>query len=155
MLRKKVWQRGSADLVSVAVGMTILAIVTGGTAAAMVMGRELTAHEEHYKTAAYALRGVLEQAQTELQYVDEARSRENLNATRIYARQALDVASDISGVKVVLATLSRDRIDAIDLPETGAGDDYYIITVRASWIERNGMPQNLAFRTAIFAQRAL
>ncbi len=60
MLRKKVWQRGSADLISVAVGMTILAIVTGGTAAAMVYGRELTAHEEHYKTAAYALRGAME-----------------------------------------------------------------------------------------------
>jgi hypothetical protein len=155
MLRKKVWQRGSADLISVAVGMTILAIVMGGTAAAMVYGRELTAHEEHYKTAAYALRGVLEEAQGELEYVDDARGRENLNATRIMGRVALDEATDRSGVKIVTATLSRDRIDAVDLPETGLGDDYYIITVRAHWIERNGMVQDLAFRTAIFAQRAL
>ncbi len=70
-------------------------------------------------------------------------------------RVPLDDGRDHGGVEMVSATLSRDRIDAVDLPETGAGDDYYIITVRAHWVERNGMVQDLAFRTAIFAQRAL
>lgn len=158
MLRKKVWQvwqRGSADLISVAVGMTILAIVTGGTAAAMVYGRQLTAHEEHVKAAAYVLRGILETAQGELEYVDEARARESLNSVRNMGRWALDEGADHGGVEVVTAAVTRDRVDAVDLPETGPGDDYYIVTVRAHWIERNGMVQDLAFRTAIFAQRAL
>jgi hypothetical protein len=156
MLRKKVWQRGGADLVSVAVGMVILAIVTAGTASALVYGRELTSHEEHYKAAAFALRGVMEEVQGELEYVQAARDQVNLNSTRIYAYVNLDDPSDYHGnVRVVRATISRDRVEPVDLQETGPGYDYYLITVRASWTERNGMPNEMAFHTAIFAQRAL
>lgn len=159
MARKRKWQRGSADLVSVACGLTILAIVTAGTSAAMVYGREALVREEHYKAAAYALRGVMEEVQGELIYVDRARESQYLGP-RLFPDVPLDRVDDHSGInRPVICHLSRDMVQQVYLPETGESLDYYIVTCRANWVERDyaedarggsGERREIVFTTAIF-----
>lgn len=164
MLRNRAWERGAADLVSVAVGMVILAIATAGTAGAMVFGREAMIREEHYKVAAYALRGVMEEVQGELMYKSVALQSQNLGY-RFYREVDLDQKADRNGnVEVVKARITRDAVQVVNLPETGETADFYVVTVRAEWVERDyaenrrpgsGQRRQIAMTTAVMPRSVL
>jgi hypothetical protein len=155
MAGSKRWQRGAADIVSVMVGTLILAIVMAGTASSMVYGREALMRQEHYKAAAYVLRGKLEEVQAQLQ-IDQARDSRYLSA-ETYRPWSVESASDLGGVSPIVLAMSRDRIEAVDLSETGTGVDYFLITVHAQWRERDfaddaqtdpGQVREISFTTA-------
>jgi hypothetical protein len=128
------WQRGTADLTSVAVGLIILSIVTAGTSAALVYGRETLLREEHYKAAAYLLRGYMEAQQTALQITQ---GRRDLAGGEV-AMQPLDLSTDrINGVQQVYCSITRDRIQEHRAEEIGGQFAFYRITMHATWMERN------------------
>jgi hypothetical protein len=130
-------QRGSADLITVAVGLLIMAVVTAGTSAAMVYGREMLLREEHYKAAAYLLRGQMEAQQTAL-LIPEGRI--DLSAKDHYLSKPLDLDSDRNrvGIRPVYCVFSRKKVDAIHNPQLGStAVAYYRFTISASWTERD------------------
>jgi len=134
-------QRGSADLVSVAVGLTVLAIVMAGTASSMVYGRSALIKEEHYKAAAYLLRGKMEEEQASLQLIDEARLSRNLQPMD-WGLHYIEMSNDRSGIRPIQVHITQDAIDWTDLPETGRNIDYYTITMHATWRERDDASDN-------------
>ena len=87
MARFKKWQqRGSADLVSIAVGMVILSIAATGTAASMIYGREIMGRQERYKQAAYLLRQEMEKKMWELQSFARAQQLPALQSTVLHTQ---------------------------------------------------------------------
>jgi hypothetical protein len=157
-------------MVSVGVGLIILGIVTAGTSAAMVYGREALIRQDHYKAAAYILRGYMEQAQGELQYVEEARDVRRLGS-ETYAPEPLDRVNERgTRVQQVMVTVKKDRvIEADDLRNGSRGlngpPDFYYLTMHATWQERDyaedadnsslGMQREITFTTAVLVRALL
>ncbi|RPH96378.1 hypothetical protein EHM69_01550 [candidate division KSB1 bacterium] len=167
MARYRAWQRGAADLVAVAVGLTILSIVAAGTAGSMIYGREALARQERYKSAAFILRGKMEEVQTALQLIEEARnpeSSQSLIAAGTYPAVPIDRVYMNGEVHPVYVTISRERIQIVDLLETSYSPDYYLLTMKARWREpdyaenrnRNtAQDREIKFTTAIVVRATL
>jgi hypothetical protein len=162
MVLKRTWQRGTADLVALGVGMMILGIVTAGTTAAMVYGREMNIRNEHYKVAAYKLRAAVEETIGKLsigpgsgtvQYWRDV--PENLRAKTLKV-DSLDMPHDFGETKVVKVTITQDKIVPV-YSEVAQDTICYEVTLRAKWQERDmaavglqsGQINELAFRTAV------
>jgi len=160
MKLKLKWQRGSADLISVAVGMVILSVTVAGTAGAMIFGREAMIRQEHAKAAAFLLRGKMEEICGCLQVVGDSRdpysSRSYLNSDETYRAWPIDSEHDRRGdVDRVMVTIHRDRVTKVNPLDKSFG---YVVTVHASWEERDlvghirpehGITKTLTFETAV------
>jgi hypothetical protein len=165
MARFHSWQRGAADIVSVAVGLTLMAVVFAGTTASFLYGREALIREEHFKAVAYLLRGQMEEVQTAIAIVDNAtnaNSSRNVLSENWYNYPAQKIAGS-SREEPISVTIGR-KATRVDLPETGDGDDYYLIEMRAQWRERDlaengrnglGKFETLSLKTAFVARRGL
>jgi hypothetical protein len=166
MAKRRNWQRGVADMVSVGVGLVILGIVTAGTSAAMVYGREALIRQDHYKAAAYILRGHMEEAQAELQFI--GRSVRSLGQMD-YPLEPLDDVHERGSTRVqqVMVRVSRDRIIEADDQRNGSRrltgpPDFYYLTMHAQWQERDyaeggdnnavGIPREIIFTTAVLVR---
>jgi hypothetical protein len=136
MAQRLKWQRGMVDMVSLGVGMLLLGIVTAGTTASMVYGREALLREEHYKVAANILRGKMEERIAEIQLVQASRTRSKCGTVQYLPGISLDAPGDRGGVRMVVCYLTQEKVDSTDLPETGIGTDYYTIYMKAVWNER-------------------
>ncbi len=169
MAKRQKWQRGVADMVSIGVGLVILGIVTAGTSAAMVYGREALIRQEHYKAAAYILRGFMEEAQGELQYIPyQQRSLNGETSTP----QPLDIPMERGGTRVqqVMVTIVKDAVVENDDQRNGprklnSPPDFYTVTMHARWNERDlaengdnnpiGMAREITFSTAVLVRAEL
>lgn len=135
MARFKKWQqRGSADLVSVAVGMMILSIAATGTAASMIYGREVLGRQERYKVAAYMLRREMEKKIWELQSFTRAQGPEALQAT-VLRTQLVGSDERPGRNQPVDIVISMDRIVAVPDMQFDNVTAYWIITMHATWDE--------------------
>lgn len=130
-------ERGAADLVTIAVGMTIVAIAAVGTSYSLLYGRQALIHQEHYKTALYKLRGFMEEHMARVRFASTWRSDiEWMTQRREETDVPLDSPQDRDGEMVqTIATLWRGGIEAIDDPLTKDVPDYYRITAYADWTE--------------------
>ena len=165
MVRHRQCQRGAADLVSVGVGLAMLAIVFAGTAASFVYGREALTREEHFKAVAYLLRAKMEEVQSAMQLVTAARESgpQSLMGEYDYPPVYLDESMRLRE-KLIVVYIHRRPVDAVDLAETGMGTiDYYVLTMDANWHERDyaedgrggpGKQERLSFTTAFVLGRA-
>jgi hypothetical protein len=127
-------QRGSVDMVSVSVGLLMLAAVTAGTTAAIVYGREALIRQEHYKAAAYLLHGEMEAQQAAMQLT--AAQHDLMGG--VVRTASLDLPADRGGgTQLVYCTISRDIIQEHRAQEVGGQFAFYRITMRASWTERD------------------
>jgi hypothetical protein len=156
MTRRKKWQSGAADLVSVAVGMVILSIAAAGTSAAMIYGREVLGREERYKSAAYMLKREVEKKQWELESYVEARRPGALGGRTLYTTQLQTTTERGEGSQPVMITFTQDPIIAVPDETYPTLIAYYLVTMRASWLEpditgkgRQRMNRSLAFTTAV------
>lgn len=134
--KRRLLQRGAADLISVAVGMTLLAIAAVGTSYSLLYGRQALIQQEHYKAATYLLRGELEQEVARFQVASRYRDRleSYLNFDSIDIN--LDSPNDRDGeLRATTGEITRDRVMPINLIETGEGIDFYRIVMRAKWRE--------------------
>jgi hypothetical protein len=164
MVLKRNWQRGVADIVSLGVGILILGITTAGTTASMVYSREILTRQEHYKAAAFKLRGAMEEVigKIEMNPNGWRNNPENLKA-KFLRIEALEDPRDRDGIHPIYVTISQDRIEDVNLPETEP-IDYYHVTLRASWYERdmpdsrnvnNRMARRIAFTTSVVLREDL
>ncbi len=138
MRLKLAWQKGSTDLVSVAVGLTIMSIVTAGTTAAVSYSRDILLRQENYKKAAYFLRGQMEQSVYELwKFGPDMYGSLNLGERDLgsYPLQSQVVTGGTAVPTYV--RVHRDRIEAVDLLETTEVPDFFRVTCRATWEERD------------------
>jgi hypothetical protein len=164
MVRHRQWQRGAADLVSVGVGLAMLAIVFAGTTGSFIYGREALARQEHFKAAAYLLRSRMEEVQAAIQLIERARdSNDPLNMLREFTYPAVLIEGNRGRDKQIAVFIHRRPVDQVDLPETGVGTDYYVLTMDASWRERDlaedrrsspGKTEVLTFTTAFVQGRS-
>ncbi|MCC6477516.1 hypothetical protein IT157_10725 [bacterium] len=148
-------QRGAADLVTVAVGLTILAIAAVGTSYSLVYGREALIQQEHYRVALYELRGFMEREMAKVKLLDEYRRPERLLDDGKYTFY-LDSWGDRDGnMKVTPCEIWRERIDAYDDFTTGLSPDYFRITAYAAWQEPVVAGYNLEASDMDGPQRAI
>jgi hypothetical protein len=164
MIRHRHWQRGSADLISVGVGLLMLAIVFAGTTGSFIYGREALARQEHFKVVAYLLRAKMEEVQAAVQLVQKARDdNDPQNVLREYTYPPIMIESNRGREKQIAVYIHRRPVDQVDLTETGEGVDHYVLTMDASWHERDyaedrrsspGKQEKLSFTTA-FVVRGL
>jgi hypothetical protein len=134
MEKKRRLQRGAADLVAVAVGITILAITAIGTSSALVYGRQALINQEHFKVATYALRGELEYEMG--RFLVFSRYRDDLSSFFNFTPKIVDLdnPNDRGGhVFMTRAVITRDLVEKVNLIETGPTNDYYRIVMRAEW----------------------
>jgi hypothetical protein len=127
-------QRGAADLVAVAVGITILAITAIGTSSALVYGRQALINQEHFKVATYALRGELEYEVG--RFLIFSRYRDDGSNFFNFTPQIVDLdnPNDHDGhIMMTRAVITRDPIEVVNLIETGDSNDFYRIVMRATW----------------------
>jgi hypothetical protein len=162
-------------MVSIGVGVILLGIVTAGTSAAMVYGREAMIRQEHYKAAAYILRSMMEQTQNELQIITAARTSVGAFQAKEWPNMAsLDGPQD-RGVgnptKHVLVTIRRDVIEPVDDLSNNPpnGVDYFRVTLHADWRERdyaertsgsygspsNGLDRTITMQTAVLVRAVI
>lgn len=163
-MAKRFWQRGAADLVSLMAGMTILSIVVAGTAASMIYGREALLREEHYKAAAYLLRGWMEHEQGKIHAIPTAVERMQTTEIRI-GSFPLDLSSDREGnILPVVATVFRAPVQLRNLPETAELVDWYQLTMRVIWTERDyaesrrnrsGITRSISFTTSFVTRNLI
>lgn len=133
-------ERGAADLVTIAVGMTILAIAAIGTSYSLLYGREALIHQEHYKTALYKLRGFMEEETARIRFTGSSQSSyRNDIAWLITPRETeveLDTRTDRDGrVMMTTALLHRYAFELVDDPLTSLNPDFYRVTCTAFWEE--------------------
>jgi len=134
MVQKRRMQRGAADLIAVAVGVTILAITAVGTSSALLYGRQALINQEHFKAATYALRGELEYEVGRFLVLQRYRDDEAVYHSFTPKFVDLDSPSDRDGhVQMTVATITRDQVEEVNLIETGLTTDYYRIVMRANW----------------------
>jgi len=159
MARFKERQRGSADLVSVAVGIMILSIAATGTAASMIYGREILGRQERYKVAAYMLRKEMEKKIWELQSFPRAQAIGALQPTTL--RTELVRSDERPGRnQPVDIVISMDRIVVVPDMQFDNVVAYWIITMRATWDEpdmvggdaHDVQRRTIAYQTAIDAR---
>lgn len=130
-------ERGAADLVSVAVGLTIIAITVVGTSYSLLYGRQALIHQEHYRAALYKLRGFMEEETARLKFSQTYQADLNWQESPNELQEfALDLPTDRDGdIQVTTARIYRERFDEIDVPTTTRAPDYYRITGKAEWQE--------------------
>ncbi len=129
-------ERGAADLVTIAVGMTILAIAAIGTSYSLLYGREALIHQEHYKTALYKLRGFMEEETARIRFSANYRYDLAYIITPHEQEVELDSRTDRDGrVMMTTALLRREAFYQGDDPLTTLNPDYYRVTCTASWEE--------------------
>ncbi len=106
--RIRKWERGAADLVTIAVGLTIVAITAIGTSYSLLYGRQALIQQEHYKTALYKLRGFMEEQVARYRFSAYYRSNFNWWGTRQEVEVDLDTPTDRNGeMQMTTAILSR------------------------------------------------
>jgi hypothetical protein len=165
MVRHRHWQRGSADLISVGVGLTMLAIVFAGTAGSFIYGREALARQEHFKAVAYLLRAKMEEVQAAMQLVQKARDDndpQNLLRAETYPPRMIE--SNLGRDKQIAVYIQRRPVEPAYLrAEMGEVVIYYVLTMDASWHERDqaedrrsgpGKLETLSFTTAFVPGRS-
>jgi hypothetical protein len=138
MERKRFLQRGAADLVAVAAGLTILAVAVAGTSAALLYGRQALVNQEHYKAAVYLLRGELEQECARIQLSSDYRENPaNLLSSRKIGEFQLDSPNDRNGTRrQTIMTISRPAVSEIYKPEVSlVAPVAYRIRMDATWTE--------------------
>ena len=133
-------ERGAADLVAIAVGMTIIAIAAIGTSYSLLYGREALIQQEHYKTALYKLRGYMEENTARIRFTGStSTSYRNDLAWKITpqtTRVELDARTDRDGrVEMTYATLTRLPVVEVDNAMTSMFPDFYRLTCTATWEE--------------------
>jgi hypothetical protein len=160
MALKRTWQKGFADLLSIGVGITILGIVTAGSTAAMMYSRDILIRQEHYKSAAFHLRGMMEEITGRLQTNpgNWRDSPENFRAKFLRMEQ-LDSPFDMGGVEIVNVGMSQANIDSSMVPGSDpAVVNYYTVRLYAQWRERdlaggqrtgNGQDRQIEFITSV------
>jgi hypothetical protein len=160
MGRLQKWQSGTADLLSVVVAMTILSITVAGTSAAMIYGRQGLIKSEHYKAAAFALRGEMEKLQAEIQLDTTATNNPaRRQATSWTAIQIpLDNPLDRRGhVAMTTCQIKRDQVSYYPIFEIGPpmGSYWYKTTVRARWFEpTDDQYHEISFTTGVLTRES-
>jgi len=134
MARFKKWQSGSADLVSVAVGMVILSIAAAGTSSAMIYGREVLGRQERYKSAAYILKREMEKKIWELKSFPRAAEAGALSPRSLITTELVDSHERSSGNQPVMVTVYMDRIESV-LDPGRLTIAYYTVSMHARWNE--------------------
>ena len=135
MTRRRQWQSGSADLVSVAVGMVILSIAVTGTAAAMIYGREILNRQEHYKAAAYLLKGEVEKKQWEIIGFAGATAAQGLQPTTKEVPLTL-LGERGAGAEVIMVRIDQKAIEpkyVLEIDQVNPA--YYLVEYEATWTE--------------------
>jgi hypothetical protein len=132
MTRRRKWQSGTVDLVSVAVGMVILSIAVAGTSAAMIYGRDILMRQEHYKAVAYLLRGEMEKKQWELVGVIQVDDDRAFGSKTQYTD--LNTSTEHGrGSRVIRVTIVQQPI--LKHFDNSGILDYYYLTMYATWAE--------------------
>lgn len=134
--KRRLLQRGAADLVSVAVGMTLLAIAAVGTSYSLLYGRQALIHQEHYKVATYLLRGELEKEVARLQIFNNYRTDPSATINFNTIEVNLDNPNDREGeVQETWAEVDRVLFQPVNRIETGDENDFYQIAMKIKWTE--------------------
>jgi hypothetical protein len=157
MGRLQKWQRGATDLVSIVASMTILSIAVAGTSAAMIYGREALLRTEHYKVAAFRLRGTVEQMSAEVQLDTNATNNGRRRAERLDTLCALDDPHDRNGRigQIAMCRITRGEVVPYQIYDFGSSDGlyYYRIQANASWTEFDDVnPHRIAFETSVLTR---
>jgi len=169
MKKFRKWQGGYADIAGVAVGILILGITMAGTTSAIVYSREVMAKQEHYKQAAYILRGEMENVQAGVAQIPESYRAGTLGSylnDATYPAIALDMSTDHRGnIAPVNVVLYRYPLQVVQLPEIGLDKiAYFTLKMRATWRERDdaeaariqtGQPRQIEFTTSFIARSIL
>lgn len=147
--RRTYWkhQRGAIDLMQLAVAFLMITVAVVGTTYAMFYGRQAIIRQEHRKVALYQLRQHVEQWLTRVAISD-------ISPEEMMGGSNAAVIADLDDISVpvntrVQATIVRGRTVPVDLPETGAGVDYYRISFSMTWQERDGGEQRIDIRTSM------
>jgi hypothetical protein len=163
------WQGGYADILGITAGIMILGITMAGTTSAIVYSREVMAKQEHYKQAAYILRGEMENVQAGVAQIPSSYQSGTMGSylgDATYPGIALDMSSDHHGnVTPVNVILYRYPLQVIRLPEIGLDKiAYFTLKMRASWRERDdaedarvetGQMRQIEFTTSFVARSIL
>jgi len=137
--RIRKWERGAADLVTIAVGLTIVAITAIGTSYSLLYGRQALIQQEHYKTALYKLRGFMEEEVARYRFSAGYRSNYSWANARREVTVDLDTPTDRNGdIQVTTATLWRAAFSFKDDILTGVSPDFFKIEAHAVWTEPVG-----------------
>lgn len=130
-------QRGAADILAVAFGLTIISIAAVGTSYTLLVGRQALIHQEHYMTALFKLRGFMEEEMARLKFSSYYQG--NLSwwgAENDIDDVRLDTRTDRDGrLRPTMAAIYRDPIERVDDPITNGPPDYWRITGHAEWTE--------------------
>jgi hypothetical protein len=115
--------------------MVILSIAVSGTAAAMIYGREILNRQEHYKAAAYLLKGELEKKQWEIVALSRATTSEALQATTKEVPLTI-LGERGSGGMEMLVRIDQKRIEPVYVTEIDPSvPAYYVLEYDATWLE--------------------
>lgn len=133
-------ERGAADLVTIAVGLTIIAIAAIGTSYSLLYGRQALIHQEHYKSALYKLRGFMEEQTARVRFTGASEVSYRNDLTWMLAPQELEVEldtrTDRDGNAVqTFALMRREAFEYGDNPLTKQAPDYYRIRASIVWQE--------------------
>ncbi|MBI5059613.1 hypothetical protein HZB60_07540 [candidate division KSB1 bacterium] len=137
MKMKLKWQRGEADIVSVAVGLVILSIIVAGTSSAMIYGRDVLIRQENEKAVAYLLRGFVDEWQSRIQMEEDERSATNMGRTVNERTSVLTTAVAGGNTPPLVVDLIREPVRAVDVLETGQDIDWYTLKCHARWSEHD------------------
>jgi len=140
-------ERGAIDLMQAAVAFLMITVAVVGTTYAMFYGRQALIRQEHRKVALYQLRQYVEYWTTRAA-VSTLSPREMLGGPESAVTVELDDGSVPEAARV-RALITRGPIEAVDLPETGTGIDFYRIHLYATWQEHDGGPQRIDIRTSM------
>lgn len=130
-------ERGSADLVTIAVGLTIIAITVVGTSYSLLYGRQALIHQEHYRAALYKLRGFMEEEMARMKHASGYQNNQTWKGSRNELEEfELDLPSDRDGdIQVTTAQIYREAFNEVDVAYTSISPDYIRITAVAEWQE--------------------
>ena len=118
-------QRGAIDLMQTVVAFLMITVAVVGTTYAMFYGRQALIRQEHRKVALFQLRQYVEYWTTRVA-VSNLSAREMLGGPETAVTVDLDDTS-VSEAARVRAVITRGTTEAVDLPETGTGIDFYRI----------------------------
>lgn len=130
-----------------AVAFLMITVAVVGTTYAMFYGRQALIRQEHRMVALYQLRQYVEQWTSRV-FLSEISHQEGLGGPQTAIVVDLD-DEFVSENARVRAVITRGPTEAVDLPETGSGDDYYRLSFSATWRERDGTEQQIDIRTAM------
>jgi hypothetical protein len=158
MKMKRRWQRGEADIISVAVGMVILSIIVAGTSQAMIYGRDVLIRQENEKAVAYLLRGYMDQWQSRIQTEEPERSTNQLGRAFV-EHNTTSLTTVVAGgsTPALGVDLVRDPVREVRFTESGVEISWYELTCHARWTENpmpstetpRGQARELIFRTYV------